>query len=145
MMTHGSRAHNDHHIGTARNSFVLFPFAPLLRLQRLAATEMLLNSLSRTTAPKTLHHRHRTLFKCKVSAQTFGRTTKTAHPEGSWVKPAKTTWAWEKSSYSLGEAAGSKVATSQPLVVRVSKHNRPWGHTTRNRRKGERHAADSGS
>lgn len=43
----------------------------------------------------------------------------------------------EKSLDSLWMAAGWKVLTPEEPVVRVSKHNRRWEHTTKNRRNGE--------
>lgn len=75
------------------------------------------------------------LERLAACAQTLGLIRSTITLMGNTCKG---TASHEKSYNSLWrrQQAG-KVAPSRLPVVRVSKHNRPWGHTAKNRRNGE--------
>lgn len=73
------------------------------------------------------------LFFCEVITNTYSKSSWHRWPFTNLTIQGE----HEKSCDSLSEAEDWKVDALQPLVVRVSKHNKPWGHITKNRRKGE--------
>lgn len=66
----------------------------------------------------------------------FCKMTATTYPEIVWEAAKSSAVVKKVWSHSKGRT-GWKVVTSLLLVVRVPKHNRPWGHTTKNRRNRE--------